>query len=145
MLLLRECGGARRWLAIMVGEAEAAALLMAHAGEASARPDTIELIGQTIEALGATLHAVEVTALADGIFYADLILGGGLRVSARPSDAIALGLRAGVPLGAAEVVLEAAALETVVFDPDEEAVDLDQAVEDFRSQLDQATPDDFRD
>ncbi|WP_370948742.1 bifunctional nuclease family protein [Amycolatopsis sp. cg5] len=150
VLLLRESVGERRWLAITIGEAEASALLTAHTGEPSARPGTIELLGHIIEALGSGLRAVEVTALTDGIFYAELVLDGELRVSARPSDAIALGLRAGVPLHAAEAVLDVAALESVVFDGADaedtgDAAEEDKKVEHFRELLDRLTPDDFRD
>jgi bifunctional DNase/RNase len=156
VLLLREDGGDRRWLAITVGAPEAQALISAQKGAAQARPSTIELIGHVLEAFGRRLVSVEVTALHDQIFLSDLVLDSGERISARPSDAVALALRADAPVSVEEEVLAEAAVEiqeTDSLDPaDEESASEvpdpgqhEQQIEDFRALLDGLTPDDFED
>ena len=73
---------------------------------------THDLFAATLEELGARLERVEITELADETFYARLHLatdGGSTEVDARPSDAIALAIRAGAPVFAAEEVLAQAA------------------------------------
>ncbi len=69
------------------------------------------------------------------MFFAVLAFEGGVEVSARPSDAIALALRTGTPIYGAETVLEAAGIAV----PDEQ----EDEVEKFRAFLDEISPDDF--
>jgi len=78
---------------------------------------------------------VRITELRDGIFYATLVFDGGVEVSARPSDAIALALRTGSPLYGEEAVLDEAGIPV----PEEEQ----DEVEAFREFLDQISPEDF--
>jgi bifunctional DNase/RNase len=78
---------------------------------------------------------VEITDLVDGVFFAELHLTGGVTVSARPSDAIALALRAGAAITASETLFEKAGIEI----PDQS----EDEVEKFREFLDQINPDDF--
>ena len=73
--------------------------------------------------------------MKDNIFYADLILGDGVRVSARPSDSIALALRVGAPIRCADQVLTDAGIVI----PDEQ----EDEVEKFREFLEQVSPEDF--
>ena len=82
---------------------------------------------------------MRITDLEDGVFYAVIAFVGGLEVEARPSDAIALALRAGVPIVGSESVLEEAGIEIPTED---EPVEEDQ-VEKFREFLDQVSPEDF--
>ncbi|MEC3982538.1 bifunctional nuclease family protein [Amycolatopsis sp. H20-H5] len=148
VVLLRETEGRRRWLAITIGGPEATELAQAQAQAVTTRPGTIELIGQVIAAFGHRVTRVEVTQLHEGVFHADLVLDEGLRVSARPSDALALGLRADVPVEVDEKVLDEAAIELVAEGDDEDLADGDdreREVEEFRTLLDEVTPDDFRD
>src|SRR5205807_1758899 len=82
---------------------------------------THDLLRSAISTLGATLDRVVITDLADETFFAKLILtqeGKTLEVDARPSDAIALAIRAEVSIFVEERVLESAG---VTFDGDEEA------------------------
>jgi uncharacterized protein len=88
-----------------------------------------------ITALGARLEAVHITDLRDGVFYAELVFAGGARVSARPSDAIALALRSGTTIYGEEAVLAEAGIAI----PDEQ----EDEVEKFREFLDTISPDDF--
>lgn len=151
-MLLRETAGDQRWLPISIGVPEANALVAAHEHIEHARPDTIELIGHVIEAFGRQVRGVEVTALDEGVFVSDLILDDGVRISARPSDAVALGVRAGVPLAVADAVLDRAAVELEVAGGTESvdfgatsAPDQEQEIASFRAKLDDITAEDFDD
>lgn len=78
------------------------------------RPLTPDLLLSVMEMLQAKLKRVEIVDLRDGTFYARLILehrGIELEVDARPSDAMALALRAGAPILVAEEVVEKAGVE----------------------------------
>lgn len=114
VIVLRQVDGALL-LPIWIGAFEANAIALAVEGVKVPRPLTHDLLRTTIERLGATLRRVEIHDLAEGTFYARLVLGGesgeGIEVDARPSDAIALALRVGAPIWAAAPVL-AAALST---------------------------------
>ena len=74
--------------------------------------------------------------LQEGTFYADLIFENDLRISARPSDSVAIALRVGVPIYAEEAVLDEAGLVM----PDER----EDEVEKFKEFLESVSPDDFK-
>jgi uncharacterized protein len=102
-LFLRERGGTRGF-PIVIGNHEAFEIQRLLNRQATERPLTHQLLHACLEALGAKLEHVEVTALRGPTFYANLVLRPAgakefLRVDARPSDAIALALRAGCPCG----------------------------------------------
>ena len=78
---------------------------------------------------------MQITEVRDGVFYAPLVLGDGVEVSARPSDSIALALRTGSRIVCSEDVLDEAGLAV----PD----DQEEEVEKFREFLDQINPEDF--
>ena len=88
-----------------------------------------------IGSLKTPLRAVEIMEMKEQIFYAELILGDGVRVSARPSDSIALALRVNAPIRCAEQVLS----EAGILIPDEQ----EDEVEKFREFLDNVSPEDF--
>lgn len=134
IVLLREAEG-DRYLPIWIGAAEATAIAYVQQGVTPPRPLTHDLLRDVVGTLGRTLVEVRITRLEDGVFYAELDLGDGAVVSARPSDAIALALRTGSPILADEAVLD----EAGVVIPDEE----EDEVERFREFLDQVTPEDF--
>lgn len=134
IVLLKETSG-ERYLPIWIGAVEATAIAFAQQGVVPARPLTHDLMKDVVEALGATLSTVNVTALRDGIFFADLIFSNGVEVSARPSDSIALALRAGADIYASEEVLDEAGVPI----PDEQ----EDEVEKFREFLDTISPEDF--
>jgi len=83
------------------------------------------------------LRTVNITALRDGIFYADLVFSNGAEVSARPSDSIALALRTGATIFASDEILD----EAGVAIPDEQ--ENEDEVEKFREFLDTISPEDF--
>ena len=73
------------------------------------------------------------------LFRSIIVFASGLEVSARPSDAIALALRADVPIVGAEDVVQEAGIEI----PDEEEPVEEDQVEQFRAFLDEVSPEDF--
>jgi bifunctional DNase/RNase len=114
---------------------EATAIAYEQQGVKPARPLTHDLLRDVLAALQAPLRAVEITELKENVFYADLLIGDGVRVSARPSDSIALALRVGAPIRCAEQVLS----EAGIVIPDEQ----EDEVEKFREFLEQVRPEDF--
>jgi bifunctional DNase/RNase len=123
-------------LPIWIGPNEAAAIAMAQQGVAAPRPLTHDLFIATLLQLGTPLESVRITRLEEGVFFAELVVGA-QAVDARPSDAIALALRAGVPILLSDEVLAEAG---VAPDPDEEVDEVEQ----FREFLDTVTPQDFQ-
>ena len=134
IVLLKEVSG-DRYLPIWIGAVEATAIAFEQQGVKPARPLTHDLLRDVLTALGSPLRLIEITELKDNVFYAELVIGDGVRVSARPSDAIALALRVGATIRCAEQVLEDAGIVI----PDEQ----EDEVEKFREFLDQVTPEDF--
>jgi bifunctional DNase/RNase/DNA-binding transcriptional MerR regulator len=104
VLLLRESNG-DRYLPIWIGQSEAAAIALEQQGVEPARPLTHDLIRDLIAALGHSLKEVRIVDLQEGTFYADLIFDRDIKVSARPSDSVAIALRVGVPIYVEEAVL----------------------------------------
>ena len=137
IVLLRESEGTR-YLPIWVGAVEATAIAYAQQGVVPPRPLTHDLLRDVLDALDAGLSEVRITALRDGVYYAVLVFSSGIEVSARPSDAIALALRAEVPIFGAEEVLEEAGIDL----PEEEPAE--DEVERFRAFLDEVSPEDFQ-
>jgi bifunctional DNase/RNase len=135
VLMLREADG-DRYLPIWIGQAEATAIILEQQGIEPIRPLTHDLIKNLFEAFGRTLKEVRIVDLREGTFYADLVFDRNLRVSARPSDSIAIALRVGCPIYAEERVLDEAGLVI----PD----DREDEVEKFREFLESVSPDDFK-
>ena len=134
IVLLKEAQG-DRYLPIWIGAVEATAIAFAQQGMVSLRPLTHDLFRDVLEVLNVQLSTVNITALRDGIFYADLVFSNGAEVSARPSDSIALALRTGAQIFASEEILD----EAGVAIPDEQ----EDEVEKFREFLDTISPEDF--
>ena len=134
VVLLREKDG-DRYLPIWVGTEEASAIAFGQQGVVPPRPLTHDLLGDVITALGRRLEQVRIVEVRDNVFYAELALDGGVTVSARSSDAIALALRAGCPILGADSVLEAGSVPVPHEDEDQ--------VEQFREFLDQVSAEDF--
>ncbi len=104
---------AERYLPIWIGPAEADAIAVKLQGVTVPRPLTHDLLQSVIDSLGATVNSIIVSNLKNDTFYAKIILnvdGGAVEVDSRPSDALALAVRAGVPIYAEEVVLDQAGI-----------------------------------
>ena len=143
VLLLQEADGERRTLPIFIGTPEAAAIAYAVEQVAVSRPMTHDLLAPVIEQLGGTLSAVTVTHVEDGTYFAQLELeteSGGVVISARPSDSVALAVRSGAPIFVDDALMDA---EGVVVAFDDDVEDEEEAVEEFREFLDSIRPEDF--
>ncbi len=146
VLLLREQSSGRRVLPIYIGAEEARAIALALEGVRTPRPLTHDLFRDALDALGARLVRVSVTELHDSTFFAEMELespAGTAKVSARPSDAVALAVRTETPIFVAEPVLDAAAspLEEDSAEGPEE--DSEELVDQFRAFIDEISPEDF--
>ncbi|MCC7119396.1 MAG: bifunctional nuclease family protein [Anaerolineales bacterium] len=101
-----------RYLTIWVGAYEAEAITVALQEVEMIRPLTHDLIKNIFSAFNARVTRVEISRLQDDIFYGNIIIvanGAELSIDARPSDAIALAVRAHVPILVSQKVMEAAA------------------------------------
>lgn len=134
IVLLRERDG-QRYLPIWIGAPEATAIAYAQQGVEPPRPLTHDLMVTVITQLGHTLDEVRITSMEDGVYYAVLVLSGGIEISSRPSDAIALALRSATPILASEGVMDIAGVTMAMEDEDE--------VERFRKFLDRVSAEDF--
>ena len=109
VIVLREKGGARL-LPIIIGISEVTAIKMHVSGIQPPRPLTHDLLAGTIAQLGAALDRVVITKLESNTFFAKLLLRTKedvvVEVDARPSDSIALALRADAPIFVADEVLQ---------------------------------------
>jgi len=113
IVVLREAGG-DAVLPVWVGAMEAMAISLVLNNESLPRPLTHDLLLMTLKAFKAELRRVEINDLREGTYYAVLVLSGAegrTRVDCRPSDAIALAMRAGAPILVEEEVLRLAAAE----------------------------------
>ena len=100
-----------RYLPIWIGPAEADAIAVQLQEVSVPRPLTHDLLRSVIDTLGAVVNHVLVNDLSNDTFYARIILdvnGGSMEIDSRPSDAIALAVRAKVPIYADEQVLDKA-------------------------------------
>jgi bifunctional DNase/RNase len=138
IVLLRERTGSR-YLPIWIGAPEAQAIVSAMEGVEPPRPQTHDLLTTVISSLGGALAGVEVVDLRDNIFFADLVIDQGgktMRISSRPSDAIALAVRVQAPVFVTPQVLLDAGIE---FSEESE----EDEIERFRELLEDVTVEDF--
>jgi bifunctional DNase/RNase len=143
IVLLKTAEG-NKFLPIWIGHAEAAAILMKLQSQSAPRPMTHDLMSDMLEQLGAQLVKITVTELRENTFYAQITVvqdGHEIEVDSRPSDAIALAIRAEAPIFAAERVIEESAIEFEGEEVNEEQ--LEAEVSKFRSFLEEVTPDQF--
>jgi uncharacterized protein len=130
-----------KFLPIWIGHPEAAAILMKLQGANTPRPMTHDLLTEVLEQLDARITRIAVTELRENTFYALITVavdGSEIEIDSRPSDAIALAVRSGAPIFAAEAVIEESAIEFEHEDVNEEEV-----VEEFKKFLDEVKPEDF--
>ena len=138
-----------RYLPIWIGPAEADAIAVQLQDVSVPRPLTHDLLRSVIDTLGAVVNHVLINDLSNDTFYARIVLdvnGGPLEIDSRPSDAIALAVRAKVPIFADELVLDKAGvllekdgetaerLDRVKVDPEE--LEKMSAFKDFIESLD---------
>ncbi len=150
LMLLRETGGSGRVLPVVIDTPEAQAIYRGIERIRVARPLTHDLMAAMLDVLGATLVKVTVTDLRDRTFFAELevTIGSATHtISARPSDAVALAVRAETPIFASEEVLDAAGqiieVPAASSADDDVEVDPDELLDEFKQFLDEVQPDDF--
>src|SRR5579883_1269219 len=140
IVLLKTAEG-NKFLPIWIGHPEAAAILMKLQGASTPRPMTHDLMTEMLAQLDAQVVRITVTELRENTFYARITVvqdGAEIEVDSRPSDAIALAVRAEAPIYAADAVIEESAIE---FEGEE--VNEDEIVDEFRRFLDRVSAEDF--
>ena len=160
VVILREKEG-ERMLPIWIGPGEASAIAMELAGVHFARPLTHDLFTAVVRGLGSALVRVLITKVVENTYYASLVFhrdGEFISIDSRPSDSIALALRAEAPIFADESLLEVSALEVEEGSFDDEPVvptgetaavtdaspaDLETLDESLRDYLKKLDPEDF--
>ncbi len=112
IVVLREVN-AERYLAIWIGPYEAESITIALQEIEVARPQTHDLLKNILNTMNARLVRVEVVALRDDVFFGNLVVeynGQLLDIDARPSDALALAVRAHIPILVAREVMDSAGI-----------------------------------
>lgn len=156
VVILREVGG-DRLLPIWIGPGEASAIAMELAGIKFSRPLTHDLLNTVVRSLGSELVRVIITRVIDNTYYATLMLqrnGETITIDSRPSDSVALALRASAPIFAdvdlldrTTVEVEGATLEpgfsTPSSDTSNPADDRPVPPEKLRDYLKRLDPEDF--
>jgi bifunctional DNase/RNase len=133
-----------RYLPIWIGQPEARSILMKLQNQEFSRPLTHDLAVNLVSELGGSMEKVTVTELRDSTFFAVIsveIDGRTVEIDSRPSDAIALAVRSGAEIFAADDVIEEAA---VVFEEAMEETPEDEVVDKFKDWMNQVSPEDFR-
>ncbi|MDP8217001.1 MAG: bifunctional nuclease family protein [Candidatus Kaelpia imicola] len=109
VIVLKEKDG-ERLLPIVIGIIEASAIKMKVSGFNPPRPLTHDLLNDIIKRLKGRLDKIVIERLENNIFYARIIIeredGEKIEIDARPSDSIALALRAEVPIFAGDALLK---------------------------------------
>ena len=140
-IVLLKAVDTNKFLPIWIGHPEAAAILMKLQGASTPRPMTHDLLADLLGELDAKCTQVSVTELRENTFYASITLtvnGREVEIDSRPSDALALAVRSGAPIFAAEDVIAESAIEF-----EHEVQDEEEVVEKFKDFLDEVTPEDF--
>ena len=131
-----------RMLPIFIGGPEATAIALAHEGVSPPRPMTHDLFAESLDAMDVRVERVVITELRERTFFAELHMRSATEarvMSARPSDAIALAVRMGIPIFAEDELLdEVGYTDAPAVDEDD-----DEVVEEFKDFIDNITPDDF--
>ncbi len=141
IVLLKTIDG-NRFLPIWVGHPEAAAILIHLQGARPGRPSTHDLFIRAMSELDATVSRATITELRDNTFLAEVTIehaGNDMVLDSRPSDAIALAIRAEAQIFAGE---ELVAEHSIEFEQ-ETMGDSESMVKEFQQFLDDVSPSDF--
>jgi len=143
VVILKEVDG-NRMLPIWIGSAEANAIAAVLAGQTFPRPLTHDLLSDIIRGLDASIVKIVIGDLRDNTFFATVLVHGAteqLTFDARPSDSIALALRASCPIYVAPKLFESSGdrLEPSQITPQSQ----EERAEELRRHLEQLRPEDF--
>jgi hypothetical protein len=141
VLVLAETDG-ERCLPVFLRRPQAEVIAVGRRGDADP-PLTQDLLVPVIQGLGRSLDGVEITELRDGKFSAVLVLDGGTRIPALPSDALAVAVREGLAIGVADEILDDVGQPVADLFPRGTDAPPDQQLRDFREFLDDVSPEDF--
>jgi len=133
IVVLKERDGERH-LPIWIGQFEAESITLALQEIEVARPQTHDLLKNTIHALNGRLVRIEIVSLKDDVFYGNLIIevnGETVHVDTRPSDAIALSIRCRVP-----ILISSEILEVAGFIPEQE-IDVNEPQDDSEKSVEE--------
>jgi bifunctional DNase/RNase len=106
-------------------------------------PLTQDVLLPVIAGLGRSLERVEITALQDGKFSAELVFDAATRIPALPSDVLAIAVREGLSIGVADAILDDVGQPIADLFPDGTDAPPDQQLRDFKEFLDDVSPEDF--
>jgi bifunctional DNase/RNase len=113
LIVLKEKGG-ERVLPIVIGLAEASAIKLKISGFVPARPLTHDLLHSTIQFLEAKIEKIIIDKLEENTFHAKIVLksssGTEKIIDARPSDSIALAVRAHAPIFVEDEIIKKSAI-----------------------------------
>lgn len=125
-----------RFLPIWIGPYEAEAITVSLQQMEVSRPLTHDLLRNVLNTLGAEVLRINITELKDDVFFARIIMqvnGQEIEVDSRPSDALALSVRAHVPVFVSEEVMrEAASVPEDELDSEELVEQSDERLEIFK-------------
>ncbi|MEG2172707.1 MAG: bifunctional nuclease family protein [Desulfovibrionaceae bacterium] len=108
MVVLRDDSG-QHLLSVWLGSLEAIAIGLGISGTTLPRPLTHDLLLNVLQSCGASLSSVAITHAHEGVYYAHLSLRHGthdMELDCRPSDAITLAVRLGVPIYVSDTLLQ---------------------------------------
>ena len=145
IVMLRDVDGERQ-LPIWIGPCEAEAITIELQDVEIARPVTHDLLKNTITEMGGTVSHILINELRDQVFYARLFVdmsGDMLEIDCRPSDAIAVAVRAKVPVFVDEAVMEEAGIVPEPDIEDEVCGDGSEKLDAFKDFVDTLDFDDF--
>lgn len=137
LLTLEEIDGSRL-LPIWIGPAEGMAIAAALQKESFPRPLTHDLFANILKEFKAVIEKVVITELKDDTFYADIVLKAdnkNYHIDARPSDSIAIALRAQAPIFIEEKVFNGC--------PEIHKPITDEEIRRFKDKLEHLKPEDF--
>lgn len=141
VLLLGEIDG-ERCLPVFLRRPQADMISLGERGENDPQLPQDVLV-PILRGLGHQLDGAEIVALENGVFRAELVFDGGTRVGARPSDALAIAIREGLPIGVAGSILDEVGQPIADLFPDGADAPPEKQMEDFRKFIDEVSPDDF--
>lgn len=129
---------ADRFLPIWIGPYEAEAITIALQEIEVSRPQTHDLVKNTISSLNAKLLKAVIKSLKDDIFFGVLVVeisGKKLEIDSRPSDAIAVAIRAHVPIMVSQKVMDEASIVPEEGKPEDKFVEGDEKIQPESDQL----------
>lgn len=142
VLLLGEVDG-QRCLPVFLRQPQAQVISTGRRSDADP-PLTQDVLLPVVAGLGRLLERVEVTALRDGVFSAELVFDLDTRIEVGPSDALCLAVREGLPIGVAEAIMDEVGQPIEELFPHGSDQPADAQLRDFRDFIEQVSPDDFQ-